>query len=86
MGEAGFPLADGLEGDGKPTQEEQLRDVTQAELVTEAPEDGAEDDVGGLLEILEQGTSALIEAVPASPADEAGVAEGGRALPLRCLF
>jgi hypothetical protein len=44
--EAGFPLADRLVRDGEATEEEQLRDVTEAELVAEAPEEGVEDDVG----------------------------------------
>jgi hypothetical protein len=32
---------------GEAAEEEQLRDVTEAELVAEPPEDRAEDDVGG---------------------------------------
>ena len=39
--EAGFPLADRLVRDGEATEEEQLGDVTEAELVAEIVTDGS---------------------------------------------
>lgn len=40
--EAAFPLADRLVRDAEAADEEEFGDITQAELVAEAPEDGVE--------------------------------------------
>lgn len=72
--------------DGEATKDEQLRDVTKAELAAEAPEDGVEDDFGWVLEIIENGASALVEAPAAGCAEEAGEVEGGGAHSPRCLM
>ncbi len=40
---------------------EKLGDIAEAEFVAEAPEDGQQDDVGGVLEIVEGRAGAFIE-------------------------
>jgi hypothetical protein len=82
---SGPPLAHRLVRDGEASEEEQLRDVTEAELVAEAPEDRVEDDIGRVLELIEGRASALVEAPATGAADEPGVADGGGPRPLRCL-
>jgi len=83
--EAGFPLADRFVRDGEASEEELLRDVTEAELVAEAPKDRVEDDIGRVLELIEGRAGALVEAPAAGTADEPGVADGGGSRPLSCL-
>lgn len=89
MERSGLPLANGLVCNGVAAAEEQFRNVTEAELVAEAPEDSVEDDAGRVLEVVEVGAGALVEAPTARCADKAVVAEGGSrggsAHPLRCL-
>ena len=58
--------------------EEHLRQVTQAQLVSESPEHHLEDDVSGNFEIVEGRTRALIELALTFMAAEDFVSEIGR--------
>ena len=51
--EARFPVADGLVGDFIAALQQPFGDLTKAELVAQPPEHGYENDVGGVLEIVE---------------------------------
>jgi hypothetical protein len=50
-----------LVGELEATLKEHLGEVTQAQLVPEAPTDDEEDDIGGQLEEVEGGAGALVE-------------------------
>ncbi|HET6234879.1 MAG TPA: hypothetical protein VFE41_07925, partial [Acetobacteraceae bacterium] len=53
--------------------QEHLRQITQAQFVSEAPEDHQRDDVGRVLSAVENSTAALIELLSTNTAPEASV-------------
>jgi hypothetical protein len=48
--------------DAVAAKNQELGDITEAELVAEAPENGVEDDVGGMLQVIEGSAGAFVEA------------------------
>jgi hypothetical protein len=60
-GEPSFPIAHRLVGELEAAFEEHLGEVAQAQLVTQAPTDDEEDDVGGELEEVEDGAGPFVE-------------------------
>ena len=58
-----FPVPDSFVAEFDPPDQEHLRQITQAQFVSEAPEDHQRDDVGRVLSAVENSTAALIESL-----------------------
>ncbi len=70
-----LPHANRLVGDDVATQQEELGDIAEAELVSQTPEHREEHHVGRVLQFVEGCAGALIEPATASSAREALVAK-----------
>jgi hypothetical protein len=70
-----FPVPHRLVGKHEAALEEHLSEVPQAQLVTQAPEDNEEHDIGGILQPVVRRPSALVETPATVPASEFAVAE-----------
>src|SRR5580700_374554 len=68
-----FPVPDSFVAEFDPPDQEHLRQITQAQFVSEAPEDHQRDDVGRVLSAVENSTAALIELLSTNTAPEAPV-------------
>jgi hypothetical protein len=60
-GKARFPVSSGLMGEFKAALQKHFSQVTQAQLVTQSPQHDEEDNIDGVFERVEEGSSALIE-------------------------
>jgi hypothetical protein len=78
----GFPVAHCLVGEHEAADQEHFRQVTQAQLVAQPPEDHEEHDVGRDLNPVQRRAGPLVEPPPAIPAAEASKAMNCSALPL----
>ncbi len=74
-GKAELPRSDGLVRDLEAALEQQLCDITEAELVAQAPQHGEQHDVGGVLQLIEWGAGPLFEDSVAGAASGSAVAE-----------
>ena len=79
-----FPATNGLVRDLVATLEQQLRDISEAELVAQPPQHGEQHDVGRIVELVEAGAGPLVEPPPAGAAAEPAVAELRAVSPLGC--
>jgi hypothetical protein len=82
-GQFGFPVPDGFMAEYDAAEKEHLAQISQAQLVAQAPEHHEGDDVGGELCPVQSPTAALIELLTAAAAAEPAVAPGGALQPLR---
>ena len=60
-----LPATNRLVGDLEAALEQQLRDISEAELVAQPPQDGEQHDVGRVVELVEAGAGPLVEPPPA---------------------
>ena len=82
--EARLPATNGLVRDLVATLEQQLRDISGAELVAQPPQHGEQHDVGRVVELVEAGAGPLVESPPAGAAAEPAVAKLRAVSPLGC--
>ena len=57
--------------------QEELSHIVKAEFVAQAPQDDKQHDIGGELEVIEEGASAFVKAALAGPAGEGLLAQRG---------
>ena len=78
----GFPVPHRLVGEHDAPDQEHLRQITQAQLVAQPPEDHEKHDVGRDLDPVQRRAGPLVEPPPAIPAPEAPEAMNRSPLPL----
>ena len=81
--ELGFPVANRLVAKNDAADEEHLRQVTQCELVAQAPEHNEGDDVAGILRSVQRAGTPLVELPPAGAAAGSAIALDGALTPFR---
>ena len=81
---ARLPATNGLVGDLVAALEQQLRDISEAELVAQPPQHREQHDIGRVLEFVKAGAGPLVEPPPAGAAAEPAVAEFRAVSPLGC--
>jgi hypothetical protein len=84
-GELRLPVTDGFVTEFDASDQEHLRQITQAQFVSEAPEDHQRDDVGRVLSAVENSTAALIELLSTNTAPKAPVTVRRSLRPFRNL-
>src|SRR4051812_27265186 len=82
-GELSLPLPDGFIAEHNAAHGEHLGQVTQAQLVAQAPEHHEGDDIGRVLRAVQHTAAALVELLAACAAAEPAIALGGVLGPLR---
>src|SRR6202030_3986965 len=81
--ELGFPVADRLVAECDAADQEHLRQITQGELIAQAPEHHGGDDVAGVLRPVQRAGTPLVELLVASAAAEPAVTLSGALAPFR---
>ena len=79
-----LPVANGLVSHLIAALQQQLRDISEAELVAQPPQHGEQHDVGREVELVEAGSGPLVEPPPAGAAAEPAVAELRAMSPSEC--
>jgi hypothetical protein len=72
-----FPIPYGLMGKRPPTLQKHLGHITEAQFVTQPPEDDEENDIRGVFERVERSACALIKKVFAGRAAECPISQDG---------